>query len=83
MISLSTYADDDLNYKTGWCSPLSNVGSRHVSDGSELMKPALYLKVIRSSRAAAAGPIGPIKPFKRRRSQQSPAVVSLSTLPAD
>lgn len=53
------------------------------ADGSELMKPALYLKVIRSSRAAAAGPIGPIKPFKRRRSQQSPAVVSLSTLPAD
>lgn len=53
------------------------------ADGSEPMKPALYLKVIRSSGAAAAGPIAPIKPFKRRRSQQSPAVVSLSTLPAD
>lgn len=52
------------------------------ADESELIKPALYLKVIRSSGAAAVGLIGPMMSFKWKWSQQSP-VVSLSTLLAD
>lgn len=67
-------------------APLSRLCVMFHADESELMKPALYLKVIRSSRAAAVGLIGPIKPiksFKWKWSQQSPGVVSLATLLAD